>query len=207
MFIDSTIKNSIQDMGINIFLKNYVSSTNDYIQYKYIKDQTPVIIFTNNQRNPRGQRGSLWSDFQNHSLSFSLCLKIEGQITNYEKLSQIVGLSVIESCENLDINNLKLKAPNDIMLEGKKVCGILIENIIDNPDYFYSTIGVGLNLSIPNRLLNIIDGNPGNLMINSSQAGMLLRDIIKSIFRNISRLKDKGPNSFVELINNYKFIK
>ena len=154
-------------MGINIFLKNYVSSTNDYIQYKYIKDQTPVIIFTNNQRNPRGQRGSLWSDYQNHSLSFSLCLKLEGQ----------------------------------------KVCGILIENIIDNPDYFYSTIGVGLNLSIPNRLLNIIDGNPGNLMINSSQAGMLLRDIIKSIFRNISRLKDKGPNSFVELINNYKFIK
>ena len=207
MFIDSTIKNSIQDMGINIFLKNYVSSTNDYIQYKYIKDQTPVIIFTNNQRNPRGQRGSLWSDYQNHSLSFSLCLKLEGQITNYEKLSQIVGLSVIESCENLDINNLKLKAPNDIMLEEKKVCGILIENIIDNPDYFYSTIGVGLNLSIPNRLLNIIDGNPGNLMINSSQAGMLLRDIIKSIFRNISRLKDKGPNSFVELINNYKFIK
>lgn len=207
MFIDSSIKNSIEDMGINIFLKNYVSSTNDYIQYKYIKDQTPVIIFTNNQRNPRGQRGSLWSDYQNHSLSFSLCLKLEGQITNYEKLSQIVGLSVIESCENLDINNLKLKAPNDIMLEGKKVCGILIENIIDNPDYFYSTIGVGLNLSIPNRLLNIIDGNPGNLMINSSQAGMLLRDIIKSIFRNISRLKDKGPNSFVELINNYKFIK
>ncbi len=194
-------------MGINIFLKNYVSSTNDYIQYKYIKDQTPVIIFTNNQRNPRGQRGSLWSDYQNHSLSFSLCLKLEGQITNYEKLSQIVGLSVIESCENLDINNLKLKAPNDIMLEGKKVCGILIENIIDNPDYFYSTIGVGLNLSIPNRLLNIIDGNPGNLMINSSQAGMLLRDIIKSIFRNISRLKDKGPNSFVELINNYKLNK
>ena len=207
MFIDSTIKNSIQDMGINIFLKNYVSSTNDYIQYKYIKDQTPVIIFTNNQRNPRGQRGSLWSDFQNHSLSFSLCLKLEGQITNYENLSQIVGLSVIESCENLDINNLKLKVPNDIMLEGKKVCGILIENIIDNPDYFYSTIGVGLNLSIPNQLLNIIDGNPGNLMINSSQAGMLLRDIIKSIIRNISRLKDKGPNSFVELINNYKFIK
>ena len=193
-------------MGINIFLKNYVSSTNDYIQYN-IKDQTPVIIFTNNQRNPRGQRGSIWSDFQNHSLSFSLCLKLEGQITNYENLSQIVGLSVIESCENLDINNLKLKAPNDIMLEGKKVCGILIENIIDNPDYFYSTIGVGLNLSIPNRLLNIIDGNPGNLMINSSQAGMLLRDIVKSIFRNISRLKDKGPNSFVELINNYKFIK
>ena len=194
-------------MGINIFLKNYVSSTNDYIQYKYIKDQTPVIIFTNNQRNPRGQRGSLWSDYQNHSLSFSLCLKLEGQISNYADLSQIVGLSVIESCENLDINNLKLKVPNDIMLEGKKVCGILIENIIDNPDYFYSTIGVGLNLSIPNRLLNIIDGNPGNLMINSSQAGMLLRDIIKSIFRNISILKDKGPNSFVELINNCKFIK
>ena len=93
------------------------------------------------------------------------------------------------------------------MLEGKKVCGMLIENILDNPNYFYSTIGVGLNLSIPNRLLNIIDGNPGNLKINPSQVGVLLRDIIKNIFSNISILKDKGPNSFVESINNYKFIK
>ena len=207
MFIDSSIKNNMQDMGINIFLKNYVSSTNDYIQYKYIKDQTPIIIFTNNQRNPRGQRGSMWSEYQNHSLSFSLCLKLEGQIKNYQNLSQIAGLSIIESCENIDINNLKLKAPNDIMLEGKKVCGILIENIIDNPNYFYSTIGVGLNLSIPDRLLNIINGNPGNLKINPSQVGVLLRYIIKNIFSNISILKDKGPNSFVESINNYKFIK
>ena len=149
----------------------------------------------------------MWSEYQNHSLSFSLCLKLEGQIKNYQNLSQIAGLSIIESCENIDINNLKLKAPNDIMLEGKKVCGILIENIIDNPNYFYSTIGVGLNLSIPDRLLNIIDGNPGNLKINPSQVGVLLRDIIKNIFINISILKDKGPNSFVESINNYKFIK
>tara|TARA_Y100000817_G_C16661506_1_gene457358 strand:- start:81 stop:704 length:624 start_codon:yes stop_codon:yes gene_type:complete len=206
MFIDSSIKNNIQDMGINIFLKNHVSSTNDYIQYKYIKDQTPIIIFTNNQRNPRGQRGSLWIDYQNYSLSFSLCTKLEGPIKNYENLSQIVGLSIIRSCENLDINNLKLKTPNDIMLKGKKVCGILIENILDNQDYFYSTIGIGLNLSIPDRLLNVIEGNPGNINIKSTQTGILLRDIVKNILKDMTLLKNKGFNSFVEMINNYKFI-
>ncbi len=56
MFIDSSIKNSIQDMGINIFLKNYVSSTNDYLKYSYIRDKAPIIILSNNQRYPRGRR-------------------------------------------------------------------------------------------------------------------------------------------------------
>ncbi len=126
--------------------------------------------------------------------------------TAIESTARFSGNSEGEVGQNLDIDNLRLKVPNDIMLEGKKVCGILIENILDNPNYFYSTIGIGLNLSIPNRLLNIIDGNPGNLKINPSQVGVLLRNIIKSISRNISILKDKGPNSFVESINNYKFI-
>ena len=120
MFIDSSIKNSIQDMGINIFLKNYVSSTNDYIQYKYIKDQTPVIIFTNNQRNPRGQRGHYGLTIKIIRYH-SLCLKLEGQITNYEKLSQIVGLSVIESCENLILIILSSRRQTTLCLKEKSL--------------------------------------------------------------------------------------
>ena len=44
MFLNQKIKNSVEDMGINVFCKNHVSSTNDYIQYQYIKDKTPIII-------------------------------------------------------------------------------------------------------------------------------------------------------------------
>ena len=64
MFLNQKIKDSVEGMGINVFWKNHVSSTNDYIKYQYIKDKTPILIMTNNQRNPRGRRGSLWVDYQ-----------------------------------------------------------------------------------------------------------------------------------------------
>ena len=140
MFLNQKIKNSVEDMGINVFCKNHVSSTNDYIQYQYIKDKTPILIMANNQRNPRGRRGSLWVDYQLHSLSFTLCLKLNGSVKSYENLSQIIGLSIVESCKKFDIENLKLKWPNDIMNGEKKVCGILVENILVDEKFFYSAI-------------------------------------------------------------------
>ena len=71
------IKNNIKGMGINIFSKNYVSSTNDYLNYSYIRDQAPIVVLSNNQRNPRGRRGRKWVNFQGSSLGFSLCLKFD----------------------------------------------------------------------------------------------------------------------------------
>ena len=55
MFIDYKIKNNIERMDINVFSKNYVSSTNDYLNYGYIRDQAPIIVLSNNQRHPRGR--------------------------------------------------------------------------------------------------------------------------------------------------------
>tara|TARA_B100000427_G_scaffold327880_1_gene339656 strand:+ start:1338 stop:1988 length:651 start_codon:yes stop_codon:yes gene_type:complete len=206
MFLNQKIKNSVEDMGINVFCKNHVSSTNDYIQYQYIKDKTPILIMANNQRNPRGRRGSLWVDYQLHSLSFTLCLKLNGSVKSYENLSQIIGLSIVESCKKFDIENLKLKWPNDIMNGEKKVCGILVENILVEQNFFYSAIGIGLNISIPEKFLKIIDGNPGNLNISPQKAEKLVPEILKTILSNVSKLHKDGFNQFSDLIEKYIFV-
>ena len=206
MFLNQKIKNSVEDMGINVFCKNHVSSTNDYIQYQYIKDKTPILIMANNQRNPRGRRGSLWVDYQLHSLSFTLCLKLNGSVKSYENLSQIIGLSIVESCKKFDIENLKLKWPNDIMNGEKKVCGILVENILVEQNFFYSAIGIGLNISIPEKFLKIIDGNPVNLNISPQKAEKLVPEILKTILSNVSKLHKDGFNQFSNLIKKYIFV-
>ena len=206
MFLNQKIKNSVEDMCINVFCKNHVSSTNHYIQYQYIKDKTPILIMANNQRNPRGRRGSLWVDYQLHSLSFTLCLKLNGSVKSYENLSQIIGLSIVESCKKFDIENLKLKWPNDIMNGEKKVCGILVENILVEQNFFYSAIGIGLNISIPEKFLKIIDGNPGNLNISPQKAEKLVPEILKTILSNVSKLHKDGFNQFSDLIEKYIFV-
>ena len=205
MFLNHKIKSSVESMGINVFFKNHVSSTNDYIKYQYIKDKTPVLIMTNNQRNPRGRRGSLWIDYQFHSLSFTLCLKLEGPVKNYENLSQIIGLSIVQSCKKFNIDNLKLKWPNDIMNGEKKVCGILVENILLDDNSFYSAIGIGLNISIPEKLLKIIDGNPGNLDLSSNELERLIPEILKSVISNVSKLQQNGFEQFSASVKKYIF--
>ena len=196
MFINSKIKNNIADAGFNYYVKNHVSSTNNYLDYGYIRDKAPIVILSNNQRNPRGRRGNKWVDQQNNSLCFSLCLKFNKGVNSYICLSHIVGISIIEACSSLGNNNLKLKWPNDIMQNDKKVCGILIENNIINSRIFYSMIGVGFNISIPDNLLKIIDGNPGNLKIKTEEIDLLISKIVTLIVKNIETFEQEGFTEF-----------
>ncbi len=200
MFTIHKIKDNVESMGLNVFCKNYVSSTNDFIKYKFIQDMTPVVVLTNNQRRPRGKRGALWVNYNLHSFSFTICLKIHQKIIQCKHLSQIIGLSIIEGCEASNISDLRLKHPNDIMKNGKKVGGILIENIIYDQNSIYSAIGIGLNISLPENLLNSIEGNPGNLSIKKSDMNTLTPLIIKRVLSNISDY-ELGKDDFVEKIN------
>ena len=202
MFNIQKIKDNITNMGINVYLKNFVSSTNDFVKYKYIRDQAPIVVLTNNQRRPRGRRGALWVNYNLHSFSFTFCVGLTREIINNQYLSQIVGVSVIEACKKHNIENLSLKHPNDILKNKKKVGGILIENIIFNPDQIYSAIGIGLNITLPENLLESIDGNPGNLEIEREQINDLVPEILDSVINNLDSLGADERNS-IDKINQF----
>ena len=188
MFNIQKIKDNISSMGIKVYLKNFVSSTNDFVKYKYIRDQAPIVVLTNNQRRPRGRRGALWVNYNLHSFSFTFCVKLNQKVINNQYMSQIVGISVIEACEKYNIEDLSLKHPNDILKNKNKVGGILIENIIFNPDEIYSAIGIGLNITLPEKLLLSIEGKPGNLDIDREQVNDLVPEILKRIIKNLNSL-------------------
>ena len=207
MFIDYKIKNNIERMGINVFSKNYVSSTNDYLNYGYIRDQAPIIVLSNNQRHPRGRRGKKWVNFQGSSLGFSLCLRFNKSLNEYLVLSHLVGISIIEACKALGDQTLTIKWPNDIMQDDKKVCGTLIENLIDSKNSFYSMIGFGFNISIPDSLINFIDGYPANLNIEKNSVGLLAGTTASVLLKNISLFEKSGFMSFQEIWNEYMYAK
>jgi len=191
MFNIQKIKDNVKSMGINVYCKNYVSSTNDFVNYKYVRDQVPIVVLTNNQRRPRGKRGALWINYNLHSFSFTLCLKLDKETIRNDYLSQVVGMSIIEIFQKHNLNGLKLKHPNDILKNGKKVGGILIENIIFDSENIYSAVGVGLNISLPDSLLRSIDGNPGNLEISRENIEDLIPDILSQILNNLEYLEER----------------
>tara|TARA_B100000614_G_C14493437_1_gene471694 strand:- start:590 stop:1207 length:618 start_codon:yes stop_codon:yes gene_type:complete len=199
MFNIQKIKDNVKSMGINVYCKNYVSSTNDFVNYKYIRDQVPIVVLTNNQRRPRGKRGALWINYNLHSFSFTLCLKLNKDTIRNDYLSQVVGMSIIEILQKFNLDGLKLKYPNDILKNGKKVGGILIENIIFDSENIYSAIGVGLNISLPDSLLRSIDGNPGNLEISRRDVEDLMPDILGQILNNLKSLEERKDEFLIKI--------
>lgn len=203
MYIKNLIKpkDSINNKDISCYIKNHVSSTNNYIDYKYIRDKCPMLILTNNQRSPRGRPGKKWINYPFHSATFSLCVNIKKKIKESVGLSHLVAVSLVDVCKSFGINNLKIKWPNDIYMANKKVCGILIENKFIKPDSFFSIIGVGINISIPKELLNNVDGNPGNLSDEAIDINDFISKIAYGLVDNISQYQKDGLTNFVERWN------
>ena len=156
--------------SIRVLFKNHLSSTNDYFKYKYIKDQCPIIIITNNQRASRGRNNKIWYSFNQKSLSFSLCLKLNANQTELGKLNYLSCLAAFRAFKNTTNQALKIKWPNDIYLDNKKVSGILIESQSSGKDIFLS-LGIGININIE-KSLNVNQPH-SNLGLNINQTKLI----------------------------------
>ncbi|MBX2964060.1 MAG: biotin--[acetyl-CoA-carboxylase] ligase [Cyclobacteriaceae bacterium] len=108
-----------------------------------------LIVITDNQTAGRGQRGNTWESEPGKNLTFSVGLK-----PNFISLHQQFYLSMAVSLGLYDCllhflpnETIKIKWPNDIMVNDKKVCGMLIENQIVNQRIDRSVVGIGLNVN------------------------------------------------------------
>lgn len=110
----------------------------------------------------RGQRGNKWSSAAGQNLTFSVLLNFthpqmpDLAVRNQFLLSIVAALSVSDLLRKLNIRNT-IKWPNDIYIGRRKVCGMLIENIVGNTGLEHSIIGIGLNLNqteFPPELVN-----------------------------------------------------
>jgi len=129
-----------------IHIVDNVKSTNSWLSdFLYIGDSVLAI----KQYEGRGRRGNTWSsDSGGFYFSFTS--------SNNRLLPFIVGISIVESLVNIK-DDIKLKWPNDIILNGKKLGGILCENYGD-----YTVIGIGLNISnniLLSEAINLYDVN------------------------------------------------
>lgn len=135
---------------MTIIKLNAIGSTNDFLKELYstqsLEDYTIVVV--ENQTGGKGQRGNLWNVEPHKNLTFSLLLK-KALLpeTSIFDLNIAISLSIIQTLEKINIPQLSIKWPNDILAEGKKIAGILIENIFSSRENVSSIIGIGINVN------------------------------------------------------------
>ncbi|MDO5094220.1 MAG: biotin--[acetyl-CoA-carboxylase] ligase [Propionibacteriaceae bacterium] len=109
-----------------------------------------LVIATMNQMAGRGRMDRAWVAPRNSSLAFSLLLQPRPVFSLWGWLSLLAGLAVHSTLAALadDPDRVSLKWPNDVLIDGRKVCGILSERI-ELPDGPRAIVGIGVNISIP----------------------------------------------------------
>jgi BirA family biotin operon repressor/biotin-[acetyl-CoA-carboxylase] ligase len=94
----------------------------------------------------RGRQGNAWISVPGSCLTFSLLWRFDSRLPVPASLGLAVGVALVEALESLGAQGIQLKWPNDLLLEERKLGGILIE-AFQEKDKTVAVIGVGLNVS------------------------------------------------------------
>ncbi|WP_242202557.1 biotin--[acetyl-CoA-carboxylase] ligase [Aestuariivivens insulae] len=134
---------------MRIIKLNAIDSTNSFLREmiynEVVADYTVVVA--QHQTHGRGQMGTTWESDKGKNLMFSLFKDLSVHVVEFPfYISMAISLAILKALQGFNIPDLSIKWPNDILSANKKICGILIENVIK--DKLNSTIiGVGVNVN------------------------------------------------------------
>ena len=124
-------------------------STNSYMK-ELLKSESldeGSIVMADFQTAGRGQTGNSWYSEKGKNLLFSLLIHPTGIPANEQFIiSRITSLAIKNTLDQF-VNDIRIKWPNDIYWEERKIAGVLIENSIQGKRIENSVIGIGLNLN------------------------------------------------------------
>ncbi len=137
-------------IGRNFLELPTVNSTNEYALALLSKSKPPegTVISTPNQYAGRGQIGSGWESEPGKNITLSIILYPTLLTPDRQFfLNQTISLAVFDLLAKYFPNKTKIKWPNDIYINDKKIAGILIQNAISRMHLRSSVIGIGININ------------------------------------------------------------
>lgn len=112
------------------------------------------VRFAESQHRGRGRRGDAWVSPPGRNLLFSVLLRPGAAMSLWTRLPLVAGVAVVRALEGLlgpELSEkacLRLKWPNDLLADGKKLAGLLVESRIGSREGFV-VLGIGLNVNLP----------------------------------------------------------
>ena len=116
-----------------------------------------ILILAEEQMEGRGRRGRSWESPNGTSVSMSLLLRPEISPDRASMLTLVMGLSVVEGLWHAFSVQTQIKWPNDVIINKKKLVGILTEMGMQGMEIEYIVIGVGINVNVVDFPEELVD--------------------------------------------------
>jgi len=182
------IKLDTEMVGRNFIYSDEVDSTNALLLSNKDFAQNGTVLLAEFQSAGRGRKDRTWVSNAGQNLTFSILLKGEFHDHKANLINLGTSVAVAQSIENLYQLNVELKWPNDILVNKKKIAGILIESSSKGNKINKIVIGVGVNVNQPNF--------PGKFEIQPTSVRREFKEIVSR-----ERLLSEILNNFEVILN------
>jgi BirA family biotin operon repressor/biotin-[acetyl-CoA-carboxylase] ligase len=186
-----------------------LNSTNQSAKEALKDNIQPILIATDYQFFGRGQAGKSWVSPPGDGLLFSVGISLKEDIANLRMVSLMLGAIIHRYLTRRGYQDLEVKWPNDIYCRGKKLCGILVETVINPPGKVDLIMGVGLNLKSVGHIDKEQDisaiglENCGNQV---PEKNLLIGELAAEILTAFESLYYKNNSAIIEYINTFNYL-
>lgn len=192
-------------LGRNFLYHEELTSSNTFLKQTADKEklETGTVVLAEFQTEGRGRLDRTWQSNPAENLTFSFLLRANAVSSkNLNLLSLGAGTVVAEVIENLLLVKCDLKWPNDVLLNGKKICGILSESSFLGDKFQYVVVGIGLNVNqneftgkhlVPPSSLKL---ETSNIVEREKMLAMLLNGLEKMVYQ-----LDEDPKQIIKRWN------
>lgn len=182
-----------------------VASTNDYVkEHLGDFDLSELNLFSASQQTKgRGTKGSAWHSSTPHNIYATFFFETKSK-KDLQCLAQLLSLSTAKVLEGFDLRPT-IKWPNDLMLDHKKIGGILCE-IQNIQDTCVVILGIGLNVNMPTSALDEIDQPATSLFVATGKVFSskdLLEKVAKAFQKDLKLFLKEGFSPFCEQYNGF----
>lgn len=185
----SKLENALADLPLGrIEYVESVGSTNDIAATWVAKKvENLSLIVANEQTDGRGRSGRRWFTPPGSALAFSLIIHNNTNLSS-KVVGRLTGLGALAVCEALE-ESYKLKPmikwPNDVLLDGKKMCGVLVETQWLGESFEAAIIGIGINIATssipPAEIINFPATSIESVLAKTVDRISLLENVLRKL--------------------------
>ena len=176
-------------IGRKIYYYDTIDSTNRIAKDIANNEEEGVIIVAEEQTEGRGRLGRPWVSYKKKGIYLSVILKPQVPPIKVAKLTLLGAAAVYLALDEIGINS-EIKWPNDIIINGKKVCGILTEMSSELDMINYVVLGIGVNVNLGK------DDIPDDLQHKATSLKIESEDEV-DIMKLISTILNKFENLYI----------
>ncbi len=205
-------KSGASIFGNNIFCLSEVESTNTFI-LNMARSQAPegTVVVADFQHSGRGRHGKSWFSPQGKNLTFSVLMRPEVEIEYAQRITLGIADTLASSMEeffsHIDavLPTVTVKWPNDLLIKGKKVSGILMESILKDKFITALAIGIGINLNILQEDFPEELNGKATSLIHYSKKILVAEDLLAIILRNLEQDYARWErNNYRDVVSRWK---